>query len=915
MTHLIIRWIARLAAWMVLSFFPLTAAATTDPLDPALNHAVTRTDTPAFVADGENTGGTEYSDTDDMVELSGSLYMEAKAYYKRFRDPATGEEELRVYFSVHDTQPHPADLIEFYFDRLHNHGSAGGSELDEDVMLRIARAECASPCAFNLFTRIGGIFGGAGSVVNISNAVVLMDNVGEYSGADVGLQSGWTGEFVLTPADLGWSYFPQDLGHLVAARSGNQNQISNANALPGSPGTPSATYPLNGGSIVSANAPANWGNLKLRYPIDYAVIMDFSGSMLATDGGGESRWVRAKRAADLFVAALGLFENDMFDDRISISQYSWSCSDDTESGDTTGAVPELGGKLTPADIPPPSDSGSYTSDNATDPAGNNCTPIKAGIEFALEEQLDIGGSSPNDKRDRIAILLSDGLHNQPSSDVPFDPDTDFSADEKQFTQIRTVALGNDGVADTLLLAEISTAFNGGVAYTYEAKFNQTSVFSDLLTAYLETLQAPLTINQVPKVGATYSPGAPDKLVFIGVWNTPANAAELTLTLNGSPVDTSGYDTYVNQDVGYSAVVVDDPEAGGEWELASSGAVLDNEFVLADLRILARFLTEQKPYSAGDPMLLQVSLRDNGQPILGADVTVEAAVPGEGLGNYLSTVGDNCEPGEPRIPKFNQDDSAKTHVAAGINFAAGMSAAQPGASQGGDPLTGRNALAAAHFERCHKEGLDRNNLPGVKLVDDGTNGDLVAGDGVYSLSFKNTNLEGSYNLRFFALGETTDGVKFGRMRLASQYVGIEPDSAATQTTVQAGPNIGGMASQFVFFLPKDALGNYMGPGFNHKFKVSVTGGLLHGNVIDLNNGYYVQVVRYSPQASEPVVTITTTDGCFEKVAGKDGEEPGHQCPPTDCEPLPPYHNWYLWLFALIILLLLILLIRCWFGKRR
>jgi hypothetical protein len=307
------------------------------------------------------------------------------------------------------------------------------------------------------------------------------------------------------------------------------------------------------------------------------------------------------------------------------------------------------------------------------------------------------------------------------------------------------------------------------------------------------------------------------------------------------------------------------------------------------------------------MLLQVSLHDHGVTIIGADVTVEAAVPGEGRGNYLTTVGDDCEAHEPRLPqKCSTGEAGLSAVAVPSAGGAAIPAAtQPGAAAG-DPKTGRYALSAYHFERCHKEGLDRNNLPGMKLFDDGTHGDLVADDGTYSLSFTDTGLEGSYNFRFFALGSTTDGIQFGRMRVSSQYVGIEPDPASTATTVQPGPIIGGLASQLFYFLPKDALGNYMGPGFSHKFKASVTGGQLYGEIIDMQNGYYVQVVRYPQGGRAPEVTITTADGC---VLVGTGGRPGH------CPVLGDKHALWLWILHIaIILLLLLLFLRCWKRRR-
>lgn len=882
--------------------------ATTDPLDPATNYIVTRTDTTVFTADGVNTGGTEYG-IDDRVLVAGSNFMEAQVFFKRYKNPSTGDEELRIYFSVHDIDTNVNDRIDFYFDKLHNHGDlADLPAMAEDMLIRITRGNCSpatTPCTATLFNRDGtGLFVGTGTAVPLANAVVQSSNPGEYASAPVGFNLGWTGELVLNPTDLGWSYLPQVTGHLIRARSSGQNAISAANPLPSSPANPTASYPLNAGSTVSETDAILWSNLKLRYPIDFAISLDYSGSMLATDALTSNRWVRAKRAADLFAAALGIFkpEHDMLDDRISVAQYSWSCSNDAPGGDTTGSVFGVSGSPGLGSIGDPPDDGddTLTSGNSgNNPAGNNCTPIKRGIEFALDDQLSIGTSSPNDKRDRIVLLLSDGFHNTPSADVPLNPASDFNADEKSFTQIRTVALGPDGSAGTDLLAEIATAFNGGVALSYEGKYNQTGTFEELLQAYIETLQAPLTVNLVPPVGSTYSPGAPDKLVFVRVWDDPAQATNFSIMSNASVAVPD--EQYFNTEIGYAAAVFTNPTANASWQMVG---VDGTDFVLADLRILARFLIEQKSYAAGDPMLLQVSLKDKGQPLLGADVVVEVAKPGEGLGNYLTLVQENCEMGEPGRPFKDavRDDrlnaSGLTHVALPSN----ATLAATGTQQGADPKPLKYALAAAHFERCHKEGLDKDNLPGTRLYDDGTHGDLFPDDGIYSLSFADTNLEGSYTFRFFAIGSTSDGVDFGRTRVTSQFVGIEPDAESTQTFVQAGSVVNGLATQIIYFLPQDKLGNYMGPGFHHKFKLSTSSGAMLGELVDLQNGYYAQAVQYSTQADPPVVTIETTEGCFKKVVGDSDDNPT----PSDqdkCKQL-------LLLLLIIILLLLILLIWCW-----
>ena len=343
----------------LLILLPYSLSATTSGTNAATNTIVTRVASGAFTADGINTAG-EYSDPDDVVDVAGSDFMEAKVFLHRTRDAMTGDEELRIYFSVHDIDSNSGDHIDFYFDRRHDHGSlATTGPLAEDIRLRIERVSCSGgACVFDRLARDSAtnFFIGTPTGVPFANAEVQASNVGEWSGADPGFQDGWTGEFVLTPADLGWGTFPPVIGFLAVAESQGSNGINAGDGI-GAGGSPAASYPLSGGSVVDQTQADDWANLKLRYPIDYALVLDFSGSMLATDTLTDNRWVRAKRAADLFVAGLGLVNDDTcgggscFDDNIYASQYSWSCSDDTALGDTTGGI--TGVSLGPTSIPTP----------------------------------------------------------------------------------------------------------------------------------------------------------------------------------------------------------------------------------------------------------------------------------------------------------------------------------------------------------------------------------------------------------------------------------------------------------------------------------------------------------------------------------------------------------------------------------
>ena len=487
--------------------------------------------------------------------------------------------------------------------------------------------------------------------------------------------------------------------------------------------------------------------------------------------------------------------------------------------------------------------------------GNNCTPIRRGMDFAINDasQLDYGSFTPGEKRDRIVLLLSDGFHNQPSSHVPYDPGTVFAAViADDFTQMRTVALGPDGSSGTDLLSEIAVDFGGGASVP---AYNNPLTFPELMNAYLEVLQEPLTINMVDDGGTgNYTPGAPDQLVFIGVWDDAASAQTITVEEDPSGTPTAHVGAFSNTQIGYAAVVIDNPTANETWAfddsaLANPAAPPDQRYVLTDLRVLARFLVAQKPYGAGDTISLGTRLLDTGVPLLNAEVTVEIAGPGEGLGNFLTTK-QTCEPRDPVLPRPDPGGQDPIFIATPAAFAS--------SAGGGDPIPGRHGLTAALFDECGLDGLDRLPLPGEQLHDDGAHGDAVADDGLYTLDFTDTATEGTYTFRFHARGVTADGVSYSRTRTASIFVGIEPDGGATDSVLIPGAVSGNVQNGAFYLLPIDGIGNYLGPGFAHRMPVSIDGGTLVGDLVDLGNAIYLQNVQFAP-GSEPDVDVGLPGG--------------------------------------------------------
>ena len=501
-----------------------------------------------------------------------------------YRNADGSIESLQFYFSITDTTAEAdIDQIRIRFDFDHSH-----TDTDADRTIIVTR-------------QISGMGDGTDNVFTctmdpsaVGNTLNTIPNT-EWE-IPSPASSPWIAEFRVTAAQLNRSYIPGSFGMHVNVIRGSDGQVN---------------YPA-----ISSTDILGWQNIQTRKTIEYAISLDYSGSMRATDGESETRWERAKRATDLFVATLSLFKEQygLIDDRVSLSQYSWPCSADANDpgSATTGDVSGITNSHFMQQIPPPLDLGdsTFTAGNNDNPPSGNCTPIENGVEYALD-QLD----KSDDEKDRIIVLLSDGLHNRPSdtsSDFRLNPGDYFDSGDKNAVELRTVAMLPDGSGGTDTLSAISNAFS---SFSVNAQYQQVDLFQDLLNAFIETLTEPLTINEVPLVGSNYEPGAPEKLIFIAVWNNPGSAVPITLNIGATDVTGDGQ-SFHNTQLGYAAVVFDNPTANAAWTVNAMGA--DNQFVLADLRILSRFLVEQKTYYAGDSVLLQVSLRDNGQPYFGCN---------------------------------------------------------------------------------------------------------------------------------------------------------------------------------------------------------------------------------------------------------------------------------------------------------
>jgi len=758
----------------------------------------------ASTLDGLLTTGDNYT-LGPLPNAGSSVSFYMKTY--RGWNGTTVDEELQMFYNISSTA-YDKVTIELDFD--HNDLVPSGIRRRVEIT---KNPSTSMPCAncmtlFNVTTN---------TAMSVSNQP--RNNPGPP----------WTLEFHLSASDLGLNTLPALIGLYTEVTGGALITIY-PTALTGEPAT----------SVLNRNT---WAHVRTRNPADFAMMLDASGSMLQTDGTPETRWQRATRATDVMAAALSLFNDASFVDQIAAAQYSWGCG----NGDLTGPLP-VGNTWKTIITGAPT----KLTQGSSPPMPGNCTPIQRGLDFAINSEGGTAAGPANLGRDRIVVLLSDGLHNKPSA--TFDLNAPEFAGKHDLVQVITVAMLPDGTGGTMLMDQITDAFRGP---PYKARYNNVIQFADLLQVYLEPLEDLHAVNFVSRdADLKFRPGQAAKLVFLAAWNTAAQASALTVVNDAAP--TGPIIPFFDQTTGYAAAVATAPPATGGWTVTAAGSAPDAVYLIVDMQVYAQFLVEQRQYSAGEPVLLTVDLRDRGSPILGADVTFSMDRPGMGLGDFLSTIQSNCAFAEPKVPPPPpRPDSLRL----GVGLArAGRAASVTGT--GGDPLPGRYQLAADDFKRCGPNLLGRLQDAGIRLHDDGIAPDKKKDDGVYAYAFTPPE-EGSYNLTFRVSGNTTDGGPFRRSYRLSEFARITPTAKATSQIVQNGGIVNGRQVTHVLLLFRDSLGNFVGPGLADLFKITVVGAHVPDSLSDLGNGYYRISLDYAPGGPEPVVSVRIPGSTYEQ----------------------------------------------------
>ena len=241
---------------------------------------------------------------------------------------------------------------------------------------------------------------------------------------------------------------------------------------------------------------------------------------------------------------------------------------------------------------------------------------------------------------------------------------------------------------------------------------------------------------------------------------------------------------------------------------------------SDLKMNIEF--ERQAYQTGDTVVLTASLSEGNQPVRGLqDIKIGVTRPQEGLGNWFAKHPISLSALKQVPPKQGQE-----------NLSALL----------------RKAIYLTQNSRIPLPQRTRPEF--VQMVDDQSHGDAKANDGVYTARFSDTRQQGTYVFYVQASGTTGAGIPFEREKIIEKYVTIKVDRSSSKVEAVSRPAVEPDARAYeVRATPKDALGNFLGPGQIGSMKWEVSRGKWIESVHDHLDGTYTRVLSV-PKAVEP-----------------------------------------------------------------
>ena len=566
-------------------------------------------------------------------------------------------------------------------------------------------------------------------------------------------------------------------------------------------------------------------SLAERDPVDVALVLDLSGSMLSPACPTcEPKLQVLKDAVELFVQLWSVFA--VPDDRIGVGYFRTSISEFLSGG--APLFPVLPNVTAIID-----DVQSQTT------TSTNLTAMGGGLQTAIDRLTDA-------TRPRNIILFTDGMQNvnpmvdtttleiadepgRPSSGVsPTVPPTDLDATLGR--KVNTIGVGatpafmdllDDIAADTTGLFKLTTAPDDDLRQFFvEELIDVLRSFSPQLVGYRHGTVGAGGATEIFTIN-----GSARRLAFKVSW---VRGAKLDFSVEKDGVSLGHAGRFISGPL-YRIFAIDVPTTGsgspvtaaGEWRLqirGTAGAAYQAAAIVEEAALGYEFSIGGSDHVAGAPLPLLVKLSLGGQPISDATVTARVLAPRQALGTLLST---RRTPAEP--PGFSYEPQA--------------------------------SAAQRKFELLLRDDKFRSALRPIP------NGIMLQGVGAgsYAGTYGDTILTGPYTVVFHVEGERPEIGKYERTetRTVTVRFGRATLKASDLRLRWLGADREGGARYELRVRPVDAAGNYLGPDYGHRVALRLNGSPIAGPPRDDLDGSYVFTFSVANVATANV-TVTVMD---------------------------------------------------------
>jgi hypothetical protein len=626
-----------------------------------------------------------------------------------------------------------------------------------------------------------------------------------------------------------------------------------------------------------------------RFPLDLVLVLDRSGSMggfFPGKSSGDTRLGRLKTSVALFVN-------------------SWQSADVDVDGSPLDRIGLVTFDSTPTAVP--LDGANFFKSRGTGPepfqpvitATNGLTPGgSTTIGGGLVKSLDILGTIAAPANDPIVVLFTDGFQNtspmlsttQPTTFICSSPCMAHGVDlssrnlRDQVVPMLTIGLGDSSGAFHELLDHVSRETAGRAVVTNNAIAMDANFVANLVAA-LKGNTLALAAQEIGALNVTdpasppisaHIDGSVKRVTFAMSWEGGnGESAELAVVgpnganLNPVFIERGAFFRVLGYDIS-------GPTTIGEWKASVVRRTPGERDPLINYQIsaiasegrLTYHLEESARLGTGVPVTLRATIGWDGVgldniPPGSIKATIER--PGENLGNILH---DSPLPGDPKNVNGDAQDALASKI---------------------EQLTANDNL----IDRTTPKPLPDT----VELVH--------KGDGVYEGTFDKATVGGQYRLRFDLDWTDPRTNAISRTEKLERAIPVAADAPSSISVTQINATAG---TATILITPKDAIGNFVGPGYAPMFGVTVTGG---GTPVlpltDLTTrGEYTLQITGIPAGVDPQVKITYGDEILRDapVSKIDDANSGTKPPCKGLACIP----WWVWLLILLILIILFLLLR-------